>query len=626
MSDTNEPRRSDAERSAGDRRAPAADRRGTDQLRIVGAEEAGALVARQRGDIVEPAATLDGDDDTDTDAMVRPVDRPLAGRPPVFASVPDAVPGRDDWAEPARRRVEAEPDPLDFDDLGPLDQSSDITVLGPAPSRPTERTGDADRLGRVPIVRPVDDAGRGRRAPDAESEDHLDDFDDLDEEPEPPRRRGPARARDLGRDAEPAARPAAVRRVDDDDERVELPHWTAPPTGQVPKVLIDDSRRDESWSTYASSPRWRDPTSDWDADDFSDVSDLAEDLPRVGALADRERPAIDEFFAFDDDAEAPAPVVPIGPPPRTRPPRTARRVVVDRDPTGDGRPGPPEPPFGPVGAARSGGRNVPVAAALGIGLGALAIVLFRLGPGPTMAMVAVLLGVGAVELFGALQRGGFHPATLLGLAASVGLPLAAYWRGMAAFPLVLALTVVFGLLWYLFGERERATDNLGVTLLGVCYVGGLGAFAPLILRSPGVDGTSILLAAIIPTVAHDVLGYVVGRNAGRSPLAPGVSPNKTVEGVLGGCIGAVIASVIFNDIILSTPFDGLVNSLLLGVVVAILAPLGDLAESMVKRDLGIKDMGSILPGHGGVLDRFDALLFVLPGVYYLALLLDIPLS
>jgi phosphatidate cytidylyltransferase len=102
-----------------------------------------------------------------------------------------------------------------------------------------------------------------------------------------------------------------------------------------------------------------------------------------------------------------------------------------------------------------------------------------------------------------------------------------------------------------------------------------------------------------------------------------VSPSKTVEGLLGGALGAVIASVVFNELLGSNPWEGLGPALELGLVVALMAPLGDLAESLLKRDLGIKDMGTILPGHGGVLDRFDALLFTLPGVYFLALALDI---
>lgn len=416
-----------------------------------------------------------------------------------------------------------------------------------------------------------------------------------------------------------ASVPDAASFVDASQE-LELPHWTAPPTGQVPSVLIDDTRKDDSWSTYASAPRWRDDgASGRDEDSGSTLADLAHDEPPIGALAERERPAIDEFFAFDDLDES-------EPTPRPSRQRTGRRGADrDRAPTGEHRivpePGAASRPGAPT--AR-GGRNIPAAIGLGVGLAALALVLFRIGPGATMVFVLVLLGVGGAEFFDAARRGGYRPATLLGLTACVGLPAAVYWRGDAAYPIVGGLVVVAGLLWFLFGvDQEQVTADLGVTLLGTAYVGGLGSIAALILRAPGVDSTRILLGAIVPVVAHDVFAYTVGRNAGRSPLMPHVSPNKTVEGLVGGVIGAVVASLVFNQILGSNPWHGFGPALELGLVVAFMAPLGDLAESLIKRDLGIKDMGTILPGHGGVLDRFDTLLFVLPGVYFLALLLGL---
>jgi phosphatidate cytidylyltransferase len=139
-------------------------------------------------------------------------------------------------------------------------------------------------------------------------------------------------------------------------------------------------------------------------------------------------------------------------------------------------------------------------------------------------------------------------------------------------------------------------------------------------------GTGLLTAAILVTVAYDVGGMVVGRAAGRTPLSA-ASPNKTVEGLIGGCAACVGTGIAMGLLAMPAPVGdtpgGLKASLLLGVVVAVVAPIGDLTESVLKRDLGIKDMGAILPGHGGVLDRFDALLFVLPATYYVALLTDI---
>lgn len=115
-------------------------------------------------------------------------------------------------------------------------------------------------------------------------------------------------------------------------------------------------------------------------------------------------------------------------------------------------------------------------------------------------------------------------------------------------------------------------------------------------------------------VACDIGALAVGRLWGRHPLAPSISPNKTWEGVIGGAVFAVLAGVVIVHFIHPWTLD---KAVVLGVVVAVVAPLGDLCESLVKRQLGLKDMGRILPGHGGLLDRVDGLLFVLPATYYL---------
>ena len=237
-----------------------------------------------------------------------------------------------------------------------------------------------------------------------------------------------------------------------------------------------------------------------------------------------------------------------------------------------------------------------------------------------MGLVTLVIAAAAAEFYAAMQKVAYRPATLLGIVACAGLPLATYWRGEAAIPLVLMLSVVFGLLWFLLAAEDvRPVPNLAVTLLGVVYVGLLGSFAALLLKFP--NGVGMLLGAIIATVAYDVGGLFVGSSAGRSHLSPNVSPNKTYEGLAGGMLMAILAAVVICGRFV--PWDNLGDSIKLGIVVAIAAPLGDLCESMIKRDLGIKDMGTILPGHGGILDRFDALLFVLPSVYYLALVTDL---
>ena len=224
------------------------------------------------------------------------------------------------------------------------------------------------------------------------------------------------------------------------------------------------------------------------------------------------------------------------------------------------------------------------------------------------------------ELFQALRTRGYQPATLLGLVGCAAMVLAAYNYGLVAFPLILTLVVIFSFLWYLAGVvHAKPTMNIAVTLFAFVYVGFLGSFAALFLAVPDERGVGLLLGAVICTAAHDIGAYFVGKYWGKTPLAPELSPNKTFEGLVGGVLASVAVALIFVRMHRAPGTPG--KAFWLGVVVAIAAPLGDLCESMIKRDLGVKDMGKLLPGHGGVLDRIDALLFVVPATYYLAVLL-----
>jgi phosphatidate cytidylyltransferase len=257
---------------------------------------------------------------------------------------------------------------------------------------------------------------------------------------------------------------------------------------------------------------------------------------------------------------------------------------------------------------------------VGVVLAIAALICLNFGRGSTAVLATVVVGVAAFEFYEALRKRGFHPATILGLLAAVTTPLAAYKVGESAFPLMLALLTVFSLLWYLFDVVEaRAMVSVSVTVFGYAYIGVLGGFAGLLLVSP--NGVGLILGVVLCAVAYDVFGYLVGSWLGKTPLMEKISPNKTLEGLLGGMTASiVVAAVIVNRI---TPWTDLGHALSLGVVVAVMAPLGDLCESLLKRDLKIKDFGTVLPGHGGVLDRFDAILFCLPAVYYLARYLKI---
>lgn len=377
-----------------------------------------------------------------------------------------------------------------------------------------------------------------------------------------------------------------------------LPHWTDPPTGEVPKIFGSDDEDLAAWSTVSSAqPRWRDQASDWDDSDFSE---LGQDLPPVG-VRDDEPP--EELFTFDDAA--------------AEQPET---YSVPRDPSEPhgGRGADPYADTRTAPTRGGGGRDMGQAVAVGVGLVVVAGVLLSMGAKFAMALVVLVLVLAAAELFATLRRVGYNPPTLVGLAAAAALPLAAYWKGETGLVLGLFLTLVVGMLWYLLDiGGEHAVPNLGVTMLTVVYVGVFGSFAALLLRAP--HGTGMLVAAVIGTVVYDVAGLFIGRSMGRAPLSV-ASPNKTVEGTIGGMAAALVAVVVVVGIVPGVhPFgESLMDTVLLGLVLALVAPVGDLCESLLKRDLGVKDMGTILPGHGGLLDRFDGLLFALPATYYLA--------
>ena len=298
--------------------------------------------------------------------------------------------------------------------------------------------------------------------------------------------------------------------------------------------------------------------------------------------------------------------------------RAALRAPSPGRPGGVGRPGRGDDKTG------AGGRNVPAAVATGVVAVAVVLGCLALGPLASVALATAAMTLAAAETYASFRRAGMHPATLLGLVATVGVMVAAYNKGIAALPLVAALLLITAMIWYLVGaDRGAPVVGISSTVLGFAWVGILGSFVALMLAPsiyPHRHGVAFTLGAVVATAAADVGALAVGSWLGRHQLAPHVSPNKTWEGWLGGAVLAVLASVFITGHV--HPWTPL-KAGILGIVVAIVAPLGDLCESLVKRDLGLKDMGSLLPGHGGVLDRVDALLFVMPATYYLVRVLHL---
>jgi CDP-diglyceride synthetase len=281
------------------------------------------------------------------------------------------------------------------------------------------------------------------------------------------------------------------------------------------------------------------------------------------------------------------------------------------------RPVPPEPEEPPK--AKGFGSELATRVVTGVVMAAGGLLVLNSGPGPASVLVSIIVSLGVIELCGALRTQGYRPAGLIALLGSVGLVLGAYHGGEAAFAAVSALVIPITLLWYLAGvSKARPAPGVASTFLVFGYVGIMGGFAGLILAQP--DGIGLLLGVVLCCVGYDIGGYLAGSRFGRRHIAPSISPNKTAEGLLAGMATSVVTGVVLVGSI--SPW-GRFDALALGVVVAVLAPLGDLCESLIKRDLGVKDLGGLLPGHGGVFDRFDAMLFSLPAVYYLIKLLDV---
>ncbi len=232
-------------------------------------------------------------------------------------------------------------------------------------------------------------------------------------------------------------------------------------------------------------------------------------------------------------------------------------------------------------------------------------------------LLAVLVGILALlalaEFYGTLRRTGYAPLSVFGFLGAIGLLVGTWFLGLVAIPVAASGIIVVCFFYYSFAARRREPfTNGSLTLLGALWIPGTLAFAFPIAAAPGFR--VLILAAAATVIATDVGAFFAGRSWGSRPLAPVLSPHKTVEGLAGGVVLGIAVAVVIGHFL--EPLS-IRTGAALGLVVAVMAPLGDLAESMLKRSLGVKDMGSILPGHGGILDRVDVFLFVLPAVWVL---------
>lgn len=272
------------------------------------------------------------------------------------------------------------------------------------------------------------------------------------------------------------------------------------------------------------------------------------------------------------------------------------------------------------GAPSRAGRNLPAAIGVGLGLGALIVGSLVLRKELLLAVIVVTICLGVWELRRALAQVSIHVPLVPSLVGSISMLLSAYVGGGEALVVTLGLTCVGILLWRIAdGVLDAVRDIAGGCFVAV-YPAFLAGFAALIMAP--ADGARRVIVFILVTVLSDVGGYVFGVLLGRHPMAPSVSPKKSWEGFAGSVLACVVGGAFAVDLLLDGPWWG---GALLGVCTAIAATVGDLAESTIKRDLGIKDMSSILPGHGGIMDRLDSLVLVAP-VAWAVLALVVPTS
>ncbi|MQA12155.1 MAG: phosphatidate cytidylyltransferase [Pseudonocardiaceae bacterium] len=257
----------------------------------------------------------------------------------------------------------------------------------------------------------------------------------------------------------------------------------------------------------------------------------------------------------------------------------------------------------PVAKSSRAGRNLPAAIGVGVTLGGIILATLLTVHQAFVGIVAAAVAAGSFELAGALKHGGIRvalPPVLAGGQAMVWLSWPFDRDGLVA---AFGLTVLACLLWRLRGGAEGYLRDIGGSVFTAAYVPLFASFAAM-LAVPD-DGAGRVLCFMIVVVVADTGGYVSGVLLGKHPMAPKISPKKTWEGFTGSLLAGMLAGWLSVTLLLEGHWW---QGVLFGVAIGLTATLGDLMVSLVKRDLGVKDMGSLLPGHGGLMDRLDSLL------------------
>ena len=378
----------------------------------------------------------------------------------------------------------------------------------------------------------------------------------------------------------------------------QLPHWTEEPTGQIPAVLQrDDVVVSDDPLESIPAPVWREGEVDYTIHDeqFTQIiaqPDSSESSEPIEAVVEEEAPVV---------------LAPTRAMSRAERLRQADQKLLRHRST---RPAPE--------------KDVRKATVTGVIAALALVVIFQVGAIAVATLVTVALAASIAELFAAYRMANTRPATIVGVLGTVVLAIASYNRGETAIGFVTFIVVVATFAWFLATPtRIDMLDGLSLTLMGFVWIALMGNYAMLIISPVNFkngQGLGILFGALVAAVANDTGALFVGKSMGQRKLAPTISQGKTVAGFVGGAIVTVVICAVALPFLHPWSFG---SALALAVVASVVVPLGDLFESLVKRSLGIKDMGAILPGHGGLVDRIDGILFLLPTTYYLAHILNI---
>jgi phosphatidate cytidylyltransferase len=273
----------------------------------------------------------------------------------------------------------------------------------------------------------------------------------------------------------------------------------------------------------------------------------------------------------------------------------------------------PAPPPQPERTSRAG-RDLPKATASGAALGAAVVLSLVFWKPAFMLVVAAAVVVAVWELRGALRHRDIDLPQEPLMAGGVVMVVVAYLYGAPALVTATAVTALVTMLWLLRRGVDGYVANATASVFSLVYVPFLGSFVALLLAEPGGDGVRAVFTFIVVTIASDIGGYAAGVVLGRHPMAPVISPKKSWEGFAGSAVACVLAGWLLVVHLLDGPWW---VGVALGLIAVVMATLGDLCESVIKRDLGIKDMSQVVPGHGGLMDRLDSLLATVAPIWLL---------